>query len=190
MAPSGAIVLSSHRYVTPNRLPSWCALAKRRQGLQKAGINAPALSTQRIRSPLKVGSQNTLLSVRFFPFYLITLDRGASEKAVLAGSLADHAHGALDGFGRILRLLLHDPIFSNNGASTKPGAVQTALEPIADVGTVEIPIIFALRSVFRVLVSCEPKLLSFLEFFQYCSRNSAGLFVVKNPFKVVHYNPY
>ncbi|WP_230029955.1 hypothetical protein, partial [Massilia sp. Bi118] len=42
----------------------------------------------------------------------------------LAGSFADHAHGALDDFGGILRLLLHDSIFSNNGASTKPGAVQ------------------------------------------------------------------
>jgi hypothetical protein len=53
-----------------------------------------------------------------------------------------HAHGALNDFGGILRLLLHSSIFSNNGASTKPGAVQNTvqacdvrlvIEPIAGV---------------------------------------------------------
>jgi hypothetical protein len=42
-------------------------------------------------------------------------------RAVLAGCLADHAHGAFDDFGG---MLLHGSIFSNNGASTKPGAVH------------------------------------------------------------------
>ncbi|MGF6274426.1 hypothetical protein ABIB38_002808, partial [Massilia sp. UYP11] len=35
---------------------------------------------------------------------------------------------ALDDFGGILRLLLHSSIFSKNGASTKPGAVQFAID--------------------------------------------------------------
>ncbi|MGI4845605.1 MAG: hypothetical protein ACRYF7_20085, partial [Janthinobacterium lividum] len=33
-------------------------------------------------------------------------------------------HSALNDFGGILGLLLHGSIFSKNGASTKPGAVQ------------------------------------------------------------------
>jgi hypothetical protein len=45
-------------------------------------------------------------------------------RVVRAGSLADHAHGALDDFGGRLELLLHSSILSNNGASTKPGAVH------------------------------------------------------------------
>ena len=49
-------------------------------------------------------------------------------RAVLAGGLADHAHGALDDFGGILGLLLHDSILSNNGASTKSGAVQPSVD--------------------------------------------------------------
>ncbi|THC37284.1 hypothetical protein C2862_24895, partial [Massilia sp. Mn16-1_5] len=45
----------------------------------------------------------------------------------LAAGFADHAHGALDDFRGILGLLFHSSILSNNGASTKPGAIHSVL---------------------------------------------------------------
>ena len=57
---------------------------------------------------------------------------GCPLRFVLAGSLADHAHSALDDFGGILGLLLHSSIFSNNGASTKSGAVQQARQAMQE----------------------------------------------------------
>ena len=45
-------------------------------------------------------------------------------RLVLAARFAHHAHGALDDFGGILGLLFHGSIFSKNGVSTKPWAIQ------------------------------------------------------------------
>jgi hypothetical protein len=54
-------------------------------------------------------------------------DRGPLQLVLVAG-FAGHAHGALDDFGGVLRLLFHGSILSNNGASTKPRAIHLRIK--------------------------------------------------------------